>query len=397
VVLPCLNEAAAVGLCVREALDTLNDAGIRGEVVVVDNGSHDDSAEVALREGAQVVREVRRGYGSALQAGIAAARAPIVVTADADFSYDLRRIPEMVAPIQCDEADLVLGSRLDDANRRTMPLLHRFVGTPALTFLIARASGGLPTRDSQSGYRAFRRQFLLGLKLRGTGMEFASEMLLRASSAGSRICEVDTGYRKRIGRSKLHSLSDGWRHLQLIVLLAPDLVLVYPGIALTIAGVLLTALSLGRPGGFSVGSLQWQPVFFSSISLVLGIQALLAGAVLAWRSSETSGTVRRRFAFVGQTTFPTTCTRGGLIAAGAGLAIDLLLFLVWVMGLKPWSRGLALAALAQTLLIVGGSLSSFGLIARLLDIGKQGDAHVVTAVPPEASREDASIIDLRSR
>jgi len=138
-------------------------------------------------------------------------------------------------------------------------------------------------------------------------------------------------------------------------------------------------------------------VFFSSISLVLGIQALLAGAVLAWRSSETSGTVRRRFAFVGQTTFPTTCTRGGLIAAGAGLAIDLLLFLVWVMGLKPWSRGLALAALAQTLLIVGGSLSSFGLIARLLDIGKQGDAHVVLAVPPEASREDASIIDLRSR
>jgi len=163
VVLPCLNEADSVGLCVKEALDTMSGAGIAGEVVVVDNGSTDGSADVAEEAGARVVTESRRGYGRALRSGFDAARGDVVVMADADFTYDLQKIPTLVAPVVDGRADLVLGSRLDAATRRTMPILHRFVGTPVLSFLIGRACGGRVVGDSQSGFRAFRRQAVLAL------------------------------------------------------------------------------------------------------------------------------------------------------------------------------------------------------------------------------------------
>ena len=137
VVLPCYNEESSVGLCVAEALDTMRTADIRGEVVVVDNNCTDDSAAVATAAGARVVAEATPGYGSALRAGFRAAVGDIIIMADADFTYDLGKIPELIAPIVRDEADLVLGNRLDEATRQTMPFLHRFVGTPIITFLAA--------------------------------------------------------------------------------------------------------------------------------------------------------------------------------------------------------------------------------------------------------------------
>ena len=235
----------------------------------------------------------RRGYGSALRAGFAAARGDIVVMADADFTYDLGKIPDLVAPVVRDEADLVIGGRLDAATRRTMPLLHRFVGTPVLTFLVARACGRRVVDDSQSGFRAFRRDRIAELELRSTGMELASEMLIRAARAGLRVTEVPAGYRERIGMSKLSTFSDGWRHLQLILALAPDLLLVGPGAVALGVGIGLAFLGFVSPSGVDVGSLHWQPVFFSGIAIVLGLQALLAGAVLAYRSSLVRGSVHR--------------------------------------------------------------------------------------------------------
>ena len=157
VVLPCLNEAESVGLCVTAAREALAGAGIRGEVVVVDNGSTDGSPQLAADAGARVIRESQQGYGSALRTGFAAAKGEVVVMADADLTYDFAKVPELVAPIRAGEADMVLGSRLGGATRQTMPFLHRFVGTPAITFLTARACGGRVVRDSQSGFRAFRR------------------------------------------------------------------------------------------------------------------------------------------------------------------------------------------------------------------------------------------------
>jgi glycosyltransferase involved in cell wall biosynthesis len=352
-----------VGLCVEEARTTLEKASIPGEVVVVDNGSSDRTPEVAAEAGARVVHESRRGYGRALLAGFRAAKSDVIVMSDADFTYDLTKIPDLLAPIARDEADLVLGSRLEAATRRTMPWLHRLVGTPALTFLAARACGRRVVSDSQSGFRAFRRESLAALDLRSTGMELATEMLIRGARAGLRITEVPTGYRRRVGESKLATLSDGWRHLKLILLLAPDLILVGPGATLLGLGVALTVMSFVQPAGVEIGSLRWQPVFFSGIALVLGVQALLAGAVLAHYSSVTAPGVQRRFAFVARLTFANRCIALGMLLIAVGIAIDFALFVVWVSDTPP-PRGFSYASLAQSLFLGGSSIASFGVISR---------------------------------
>ena len=365
VVLPCYNEEESVGLCVEEALDTMRAAGIDGEVVVVDNNCTDDSAAVALRAGARVVAESRPGYGSALRAGFSAARCDIIIMADADFTYDLRKIPALIAPIVHGEADLVLGNRLDDATRQTMPFLHRYLGTPVITFLAARACGRRVVGDSQSGFRAFRRDCLDRLALRSSGMELATEMLIRASRGGMRITEIHTGYRARIGESKLSTFADGWRHLQLILLLAPDLLLIGPGLVLLTVGVLLQVIGFVAPVGLDVGSLRWQPVFFSGITVILGIQALLAGAVLAHYSSLTASGTSRRFEFVGRPSFTNACFVGGLMAVLGGLVVDLVLFFVWVNGdSSPASRSINGASLAQSLIIAGSTVATFGIVSR---------------------------------
>ena len=379
VVLPCLDEEHSVAQCVKEALHALERAALDGEVIVVDNGSTDRSAEEAATAGARVVAEPEPGYGSALRAGFRAARGRVVVMADADFTYPLDKIPELVAPVLADEADMVLGTRLGAGGRDTMPFLHRHLGTPALNRLVARAADSDLVSDSQTGFRAIRRSTLEGLRLRSTGMELASEMLVRAGQSGTRIVERATGYRPRIGESKLHPLADGWRHLRLIVLLAPHLTLVMPGSILLAIGVALTALTLVDPGGFAIGSLRWQPVFFSSIAVVLGAQMSMAGMVLAERSSAVGTHVRRRYRFVGSLEFERRFAAAGGIVLASGLAIDLVLFTVWVTRDSPPSRGLALAALAQTLILCGSSIVVFSLVFNLVTRSRQPEDSPPTA------------------
>jgi len=178
VVLPCLNEAAAVTATVAEARRGLAATGLPGEVLVVDNGSSDDSIVLASAAGARVVREAVRGYGAAIAAGIAAARGDVIIMADADHTYDLERLGGLLAPLTTG-ADLVIGTRLQGAIAAgAMPGWHRYLGTPVLTKGLAIAAG-VRVSDSQSGYRAFRRETILGLGLRARGVEFASEMLAR--------------------------------------------------------------------------------------------------------------------------------------------------------------------------------------------------------------------------
>lgn len=386
VVLPCLDEEASVGPCVAEALEAMAGAGLDGEVVVVDNGSSDRSRERAMAAGARVVDQPARGYGNALLAGIEAARGTVVVMADADCTYDLSKVPQLVGPVLDGDADLVLGSRVSGATRQTMPFLHRFVGTPAITFLITRACGGAVVRDSQSGYRAFRRDAIDDLHLRSGGMEFASEMLIRAARAKLRIREIETGYRARVGVSKLNTFADGWRHLQLVVTLAPDLLLVGPGLGLFAVGLAMAVVGLVSPTGVELGSLQWQPVFFSTIALVLGVQAFLAGAVLSCRLAALSGRPSSAFAFVSRPSFPTQCLRSGTLAAVAGLGLDVVLFGAWIGEVPVMSRGLALAALAQSLLIVGASLATFGVVSPMV-VDRWADprsAHTLARGPADA-------------
>ncbi|HMG41613.1 MAG TPA: glycosyltransferase family 2 protein [Acidimicrobiales bacterium] len=394
VVLPCLDEAESVGRCVAAALEGLAAAGVDGEVVVVDNGSSDGSPQLAADAGARIVHETRRGYGSALRAGFAAANGDVVIMADADLTYDFAKIPELLAPIEAGEADLVLGSRLGSATRETMPFLHRFVGTPAITFLTARACGRRVVKDSQSGYRAFRRDAVQALELQSTGMELASEMLIRAARGGLRITEVETGYGPRVGESKLSTFRDGWRHLQLILLMAPDLLLVGPGAAVCALGALLLGGSFAFPEGVDVGSLRWQPVFFSGIALVVGLQAVLAGAVLAHHSTIAVPGAQRRFAWVGRPDLPVRALATGVAMALAGFALNVVLLVRWLGGNEaPTGRGYGLAALSQSLIILGGTVASFGVVTRfltsrrgLLPAGSRRAGADRTATSPAADR-----------
>jgi len=290
VVFPCLNEELAVGLCVERALETMRSAGLNGSVLVVDNGSTDNSARVALEAGAQVISQREPGYGAALRSGIEAAQSEFVVMADADGTYELGAIPRLLLPLLNGEADMVLGQRLSDATKATMPWLHRYVGTPAITYLVKKATKNKMTiSDSQSGLRAFRRKQILELNLSSTGMEFASEMLIRSSWASLRIQEVDTKYAERIGESKLSTFSDGLRHLRQILLLSPETAASIPGVLATAFAVLLWVFAAQSTRGLGqVGSLSWVADAVAGVLSILGPLVFCTGIVLRYRA-ESSG------------------------------------------------------------------------------------------------------------
>ena len=296
VVFPCLNEELAVGSCVELALETMRAAGINGSVLVVDNGSTDNSANVALNAGAQVILQREPGYGAALRSGIAAAETEFVIMADADGTYELDAIPRLLKPLLDNDADMVLGQRLSDATTATMPWLHRYVGTPAITYLVKKATKNQMTiTDSQSGFRAFRRKQILELNLSSTGMEFASEMLIRSSWANLRIKEVDTKYAERIGESKLSTFSDGLRHLRQIMLLSPETAASIPGILATVSAVFLWIFAAESTRTFGqVGSLGWSAGVAAGVLSILGPLVFCTGIVLeisrgVLGSSERSG------------------------------------------------------------------------------------------------------------
>lgn len=369
VILPCLNEADSVAACVLEAYRGLDAAGLDGEVVVVDNGSSDGSADVAQAVGAVVVDEAVSGYGAAIRGGVASATGDICVMADADCTYPLESLGELVLPVIDDKADLVIGSRLESGTHQSIPWLHRVVGTPALSFLIRRASKGVDVEDSQSGFRAFRRDQFLALGMRSTGMEFASEMLIRSARSGLRVEEVPLGYRDRIGQSKLRTLADGVRHFQLILLLAPQLLLVWPGILLLVMGTAATSAGFVFPRGVGVGSLQWQPIFFSSIAIVTGIQALLAGVVLTHRSSVVTERVHAQYRFVASPKFASRCFMLGALFLLVGISLDSWLFAAWISRGGGPTNPIAVASLAQSLVITGVSTAAFSLVYRLVTSG----------------------------
>lgn len=369
VILPCLNEVDSVAACVLEAFRGLESAGLEGEVIVVDNGSTDESADVAQAVDAVVVREPVSGYGAAIRGGVASATGDICVMADADCTYPLDRLGELVAPVMNDSADLVIGSRLDGSTHRAIPWLHRMVGTPALSFLIRRASRGVNVEDSQSGFRAFRRDQFLNLGMRSTGMEFASEMLIRATRSGLRVEEILVGYRDRVGDSKLRTIADGVRHFQLILLLAPQLLLVWPGMLLLFMGAIATSIAFVMPHGVDLGSLRWQPIFFSSIGIVTGSQALLAGLVLAHRSSVVTERVHAQYRFVASTKFIPRCFVLGVTTLLVGIGLDAWLFAAWVAHGGAPSNPLAVASLAQSFVIAGVGTAAFSLVYRLVTSG----------------------------
>jgi glycosyltransferase involved in cell wall biosynthesis len=263
VVIPCLNEAENIERCVSAALGALQDGAIAGEVLVVDNASEDDSAALAAAAGARVVLEPRRGYGSAYLAGFAAARGKYIVMADADLTYDFNEIPRFVAELD-DGAELVMGDRMDNIQPGAMPWLHRYVGNPLLSGLL-NFFFRTGVKDAHCGMRALRRDVLPRLDLRTTGMEFASEMVIRASKEHLKIAEFPIEYHPRGGESKLSSFRDGWRHLRFLLVHSPTHLFILPGAILSGVGTLILVFVAA---GLDFFGRAW------------GLHALIGGALL---------------------------------------------------------------------------------------------------------------------
>ncbi len=263
VVIPCLNEAENIEHCVLAAHAALQRMDVPGEVVVADNASEDDSAALAARAGAHVVVESRRGYGSAYLAGFAASRGDYIVMADADLTYDFGEIPHFVEELQAG-AELVMGDRMDNIKPGAMPWLHRYVGNPLLSGLL-NLFFRTGVNDAHCGMRALRRDVLPRLDLRTTGMEFASEMVIRASKENLRIAEFPIEYHPRGGESKLSSFRDGWRHLRFLLVHSPTHLFILPGLVLSGVGMLLMILVAA---GLSFFGRAW------------GLHALIGGALL---------------------------------------------------------------------------------------------------------------------
>jgi glycosyltransferase involved in cell wall biosynthesis len=269
VVIPCYNEAQSIAECVRSAREVLDERGIDGEVIVADNDSEDGSGELARDAGATVVHEARRGYGSAYLAGFAAARGRYIVTADADQTYDFREIPHFVEELE-NGADMVVGNRMNNILPGAMPWMHRYIGNPILTgFLNLLYRSGI--HDAHCGMRALRRDALATLRLRSTGMEFASEMVVRALKEDLKVSEFDIEYRPREGESKLSSFRDGWRHLKLLLINSPTALFMVPGLLILAIGVL--GLILGE-SGISLFGRPWliHATIGSALLTVIGAQ-----------------------------------------------------------------------------------------------------------------------------
>jgi glycosyltransferase involved in cell wall biosynthesis len=274
IVIPCLNEAGTIGECVQRARRVLDDHGIDGEVLVADNGSDDGSAEIASRAGARVIHEPERGYGSAYLAGLSAARGEFILMADADLTYDFDETPRFLAELESG-ADMVIGNRMNNIQPGAMPWHHRYIGNPLLSgFLNLLFKTGVA--DAHCGMRAVRRSVLPRLDLRTTGMEFASEMVIRGAKERLDIRQFDIEYHQRGGESKLSSFRDGWRHLRFLLLHSPTHLFIVPGAILAAIGFLVELIVVAHLGFFG-RAWDIHALIAGSLLTIVGIQVVGLG------------------------------------------------------------------------------------------------------------------------
>ncbi|KKC33202.1 glycosyltransferase family 2 protein [Devosia psychrophila] len=293
ILMPCLNEAETLATCIVKARSYLDRSGIAGEIVIADNGSTDGSQQIAQHLGARVIPVSERGYGAAIAGGVDAARGRYVIMADADDSYDFANLDAFIAQLR-GGADLVMGNRFKGGIAPgAMPWHHRYIGNPILS-AVGRRFFRTPIGDFHCGLRGFSRAAFLGLNLRTTGMEFASEMVVKATLAHLDLREVPTTLAKD-GRSRpphLRSFRDGWRHLRFLLLFSPRWLFLYPGITLLAVGLVVGALLL--PGPLTIGRVSFDIHTFlvAALCIIVGLQSI-SFAIIGRRFASRYGFIPR--------------------------------------------------------------------------------------------------------
>jgi glycosyltransferase involved in cell wall biosynthesis len=368
VVIPCLNEEENIERCVLAAREALEAAALSGEVIVVDNASTDRSAELAEAAGATVLHESRRGYGSAYLAGFAGARGQYIVMADADLTYDFGEIPKFVAQLEAG-AQLVMGNRMNNIKPGAMPWTHRYIGNPLLTGVL-NLFFRTGVSDAHCGMRALRSDVLDTLDLRTTGMEFASEMVIRAAKAKLAIAEVEIEYHPRGGESKLSRFRDGWRHLRFLLIHNPTYLFIIPGFVLAGLGAVasITVLAhislLGRSWDLHAligGELL---TIIGTQVLALGLCAHAYGTYFMGEQDAWFDAMRARFRL-----------EHGLMLGGAitlaGLVTALVILIRWINhGFGPLSEE-NLAIAASELVIVGLQIFFSSFLLSILGLRRR--------------------------
>ena len=289
ILMPCLNEVGTLAACIEEAQTFLKRSEIEGEILIADNGSTDGSQELAKSLGTRVVEVPKRGYGAALLGGIAAARGRYVIMGDADQSYDFSSLDQFVARLR-EGYDLVMGNRFQGGIAvGAMPTLHRYLGNPILS-MVGKVFFRVPVNDFHCGLRGFKRESVHRLNLVTAGMEFASEMVVRAAIEGLRIAEVPTSLR-RDGRDRaphLRTWPDGWRHLKFLLMYNPKWLFVYPGTALLSLGVILTTALLLGPVDLGPGlQLDINAFVAACFMVIAGVQIISFGVLARYYATIT--------------------------------------------------------------------------------------------------------------
>ena len=275
IVMPCLNESETLAVCIQKARDFLDRSSINGEIIIADNGSSDGSQAIALSNGARVIEIPQKGYGNALMGGILQAEGRFIIMGDADDSYDFSRLEEYVSQLRTGY-DLVMGNRFKGGIQPgAMPPLHKYLGNPVLSG-IGKLFFRSPINDFHCGLRGFKREAILGLDLHTTGMEFASEMVVKATLNQLQICEVPTVLHPD-GRSRaphLRSWRDGWRHLRFLLMYSPRWLFLYPGFILLGLGILTQLLLLPSPLNIGQVTFDIHTLLLSSCAIILGVQTI---------------------------------------------------------------------------------------------------------------------------
>jgi glycosyltransferase involved in cell wall biosynthesis len=376
IVLPCLNEAETLEVCLRKARKSLDDLGVVGEIVVADNGSTDGSQEIARSCGARVVDVPRRGYGAALTAGIAAAEGTYVLMADADDSYALEDIGGFLESLRAGN-ELVMGNRFQGGiEKGAMPFLHKYLGNPLLS-KVGKLFFRIPVGDFHCGMRAFRRDKIMELGLRTSGMEFASEMVVRAALAHVKMAEVPTTLRPD-GRSRaphLRTWRDGWRHLRFLLAFSPRWLLFYPSMAVSVLGFLgLVWLTFGPHVIGEVGFGIQTMLAFATLFIV-GLQGV-GLAVMARSYAAQLGLLPPPSGRLMQRLVVTSFERGlvtGILVALAGIACFVVAVAMWGatgFGALDVVETMRLPILGMVLIVSGFQILTVGVTLSLNRIGE---------------------------